>query len=301
MQSKESVKIVERKANPELDTQAIVNRKKFINRVLDNRKEGLKIRRENLVSLGDFAIDQVRWYTWFQASHEDEQICTLRLYETSLMGACYHRLAIFPNETLTVQILGYPEVTWDGEGILEMGFICPSMWLDAYFISTIVRDRPSMDVLANFPISLMKQSATKAGELSYMLVDVIQSFHNRTSDYPDKLVAAMDAAVAQGDNWALEIAMGILETFAALTTNIGYDFEEVLVKNLQFQEKYHLRELGPDRIGIRTFINFPLLGMACMWYDKGHRLSVETGWLPPYLVEGRWLEDVKGRSHDKSL
>ncbi|TOH50049.1 hypothetical protein CGI80_12655, partial [Vibrio parahaemolyticus] len=70
-------------------------------------------------------------------------------------------------------------------------------------------------------------------------------------------------------------------------------FEEVLVKNLQFQEKYHLRELGPDRIGIRTFINFPLLGMACMWYDKGNRLSVETGWLPPYLVEGRWLEEVK--------
>ncbi|HCG6611460.1 TPA: immunity 49 family protein [Vibrio parahaemolyticus] len=294
MQSKESVKIVERKANPELDTQAIVNRKKFINRVLDNRKEGLKIRRENLVSLGDFAIDQVRWYTWFQASHEDEQICTLRLYETSLMGACYHRLAIFPNETLTVQILGYPEVTWDGEGILEMGFICPSMWLDAYFISTIVRDRPSMDVLANFPISLMKQSATKAGELSYMLVDVIQSFHNRTSDYPDKLVAAMDAAIVQGDDWALEIALGILETFAALTTDIGYDFEEVLIKNLQFQEQYQMRLDAPKKlISIETFISFPLLGMACMWYDKGNCLSVETGWLPPYLVEGRWLEDVK--------
>ncbi|MCX8787969.1 immunity 49 family protein [Vibrio parahaemolyticus] len=294
MQSKESVKIVERKANPELDTQAIVNRKKFINRVLDNRKEGLKIRRENLVSLGDFAIDQVRWYTWFQASHEDEQICTLRLYETSLMGACYHRLAIFPNETLTVQILGYPEVTWDGEGILEMGFICPSMWLDAYFISTIVRDRPSMEVLVNFPISLMKQSATRAGKLSYMLVDVIQSFHNRTSDYPDKLVAAMDAAIAQGDDWALEIAMGILETFAALTTDIGYDFEEVLIKNLQFQEQYQLRLDAPKKlISIETFISFPLLGMACMWYDKGNCLSVETGWLPPYLVEGCWLEDVK--------
>ncbi|EGR0718492.1 immunity 49 family protein [Vibrio alginolyticus] len=294
MQSNESSKVVERKANPELDTQAIVSKKKFINRVLDNRKEGLKVRRENLVSLGDFAIDQVRWYTWFQTSHEDEQICTLRLYETSLMGACYHRLAMLPNEPLTVQILDYPEVTWDGEGILEMGFICPSMWLDAYFISAIVRDRPSMDVLANFPISLMKQSATRAGKLSYMLVDVIQSFHNRTSDYPDKLVAAMDAAVAQGDNWALEIAMGILETFAALTTDIGYDFEEVLIKNLQFQEKYQMRlDKSEDLISIETFISFPLLGMACMWYDKGNRLSVETGWLPPYLVEGRWLEEVK--------
>ncbi|MBO0216606.1 immunity 49 family protein, partial [Vibrio sp. Vb2880] len=113
--------------------------------------------------------------------------------------------------------------------IFKTGFICPSMWLDAYFTSVIVRDKPSMDVLANFPVSLMRQSSTKAGELSYMLVDVIQSFHNRTSDYPDKLVAAMDAAVTQGDNWASEIAMGILETFAALTTNIGYDFEEVLV------------------------------------------------------------------------
>ncbi|HHF3029626.1 immunity 49 family protein [Vibrio diabolicus] len=294
MQSNESIKIVERKANPELDTQAIVSKKKFINRVLDSRKEGLKVRRENLVSLGDFAIDQVRWYTWFQTSHEDEQICTLRLYETSLMGACYHRLTMFPNEPLTVQILGYPEVTWDGEGILEMGFICPSMWLDAYFTSVIVRDKASMDVLANFPISLMRQSSTKAGELSYMLVDVIQSFHNRTSDYPDKLVAAMDAAVDQGDDWALEIAMGILETFAALTTDIGYDFEEVLIKNLQFQEKYQMRLDKPeDLISIETFISFPLLGMACMWYDKGNRLSVETGWLPPYLVEGRWLEEVK--------
>ncbi|HCG7077848.1 TPA: immunity 49 family protein, partial [Vibrio parahaemolyticus] len=271
MQSKGTIKIVERKADPELSESGVYSEKEFINKILDQRKEGLKIRRENLVSFGDFAIDQVRWYTWFQTSHEDEQICTLRLYETSLMGVWYHRLAMNPNDELTIKILDYPEVTWDGEGILEMGFICPSMWLDAYFISTIVRDRPSMDVLANFPISLMKQSATKAGELSYMLVDVIQSFHNRTSDYPDKLVAAMDAAIAQGDDWALEIAMGILETFAALTTDIGYDFEEVLIKNLQFQEQYQMRLDAPKKlISIETFISFPLLGMACMWYDKGN-------------------------------
>ncbi|EOV3418078.1 immunity 49 family protein, partial [Vibrio parahaemolyticus] len=235
MQSKGTIKIVERKADPELSESGVYSEKEFINKILDQRKEGLKIRRENLVSFGDFAIEQVRWYTWFQTSHEDEQICTLRLYETSLMGACYHRLAMNPNDELTIKILDYPEVKWDGEGILKTGCINPNRWIDMYFISTIVRDRPSLDALASFPISLMKQSSTKAGKLSYMLVDVIQSFHNRTSDYPDKLVAAMDAAIAQGDDWALEIAMGILETFAALTTDIGYDFEEVLIKNLQFQ------------------------------------------------------------------
>ncbi|MCX8774041.1 immunity 49 family protein, partial [Vibrio parahaemolyticus] len=204
MQGKKPVKIIERTARPKLDDNSIASEKDYINRILDKRKEGLKIRRENLVSFGDFAIGQVRWYTWFQTSHEDEQICTLRLYETSLMGACYHRLAMTPNDELTIKILDYPEVKWDGEGILKTGCINPNRWIDMYFISTIVRDRPSLDALASFPISLMKQSSTKAGKLSYMLVDVIQSFHNRTSDYPDKLVAAMDAAVDQGDNWALE-------------------------------------------------------------------------------------------------
>ncbi|MGL1136741.1 immunity 49 family protein [Vibrio parahaemolyticus] len=285
---------IERNADPKLTSELIKGYSSDIDEDLDTRKEVISIRRENLVALSDESFYLVRWYSWFPHSIENDQIGTLCLYEASLMRAFYHQLAMRPDEPQSIQLPRYPEVTWKGEGILKTGFICPSMWLDAYFTSVIVRDKASMDVLANFPISLMRQSSTKAGELSYMLVDVIQSFHQRTADYPDKLVAAMDAAVAQGDDWALEIAMGILETFAALTTDIGYDFEEVLIKNLQFQEQYQMRLDKPeDLISIETFISFPLLGMACMWYDKGNRLSVETGWLPPYLVEGRWLEDVK--------
>ncbi|GAB7230820.1 immunity 49 family protein [Vibrio rotiferianus] len=285
---------LERSANPKLTPELIQGYNSDINEDLDTRKEVICIRRENLVALSDEAFELVRWYSWFPQSIENEQTGMLCLYEASLMRAFYHQLAIKPDEAQSIQIPGYPEVTWKGDGILKTGCLHPNRWLDAYFTSVIVRDKPSMDLLANFPISLMKQSSTKAGELSYMLVDVIQSYHNRTSDYPDKLVVTMDAAVAQGDDWALEIAMGILETLAALTTDIGYDFEEVLVKNLQFQEQYQMRLDTPKNlISIETFINFPLLGMACMWYDKGNRLSVETGWLPPYLVEGSWLEEVK--------
>ncbi|MBM4977000.1 hypothetical protein HYO23_17010, partial [Vibrio parahaemolyticus] len=130
MQGKKPVKIIERTARPRLDDNSIASEKDYINRILDKRKEGLKIRRENLISFGDYAFEQVRWFTWYQASCEDEKICTLRLYETSLMSACYHSLAIHPSDELTIKILGYPEVTWKGEGILKTGFICPSMWLD---------------------------------------------------------------------------------------------------------------------------------------------------------------------------
>ena len=206
---------VERKAEPHLTLNDVADYQMYINEDLDERKELIVIRRENLVALSDDASEQVRWYTCFPSAIETEKIGTLCLYEASLMRAFYHQLAMRPDEPQSIQLPGYPEVIWKGEGILKTGCLHPNRWLDAYFTSVIVRDRPSMDILANFPISLMRQSSTKAGELSYMLVDVIQSFHNRTSDYPDKLVAAMDAAVAQGNNWALEIAMGILETFAA--------------------------------------------------------------------------------------
>ncbi|BBL88857.1 hypothetical protein VroAM7_15100 [Vibrio rotiferianus] len=285
---------IHRKAAHELSIEELSYYTKQIEKNLDKRKSRITIKRENLVYLTEGVWEQIRLYTLFPMSEITDQVGTLRLFEASLMQASYHRLANNPEMSWPITLPEHPEVSWKGEGILKTGFICPSMWLDAYFTSVIVRDKPSIDLLANFPISLMKQSSTKAGELSYMLVDVIQSFHNRTSDYPDKLVVAMDAAIAQGDYWALEIAMGILETFAALTTDIGYDFEEVLIKNLKLQEQYQMRLDKPEGlISIETFISFPLLGMACMWYDKGNRLSVETGWLPPYLVEGRWLEDVK--------
>ncbi|MBE4440859.1 immunity 49 family protein, partial [Vibrio parahaemolyticus] len=176
---------VERKAEPHLTLNDVADYQMYINEDLDERKELIVIRRENLVALSDDASEQVRWYTCFPSAIETEKIGTLCLYEASLMRAFYHQLAIKPSEPQRIQLPDYPVVTWKGEGILKTGFICPSMWLDAYFTSVIVRDKASMDVLANFPISLMRQSSTKAGELSYMLVDVIQSFHNRTSDYPD--------------------------------------------------------------------------------------------------------------------
>ncbi|MCG6240504.1 immunity 49 family protein [Vibrio diabolicus] len=180
---------IERNANPKLTPELVQGYSSDINRDLDMRKDVINVRRENLVALSDEAFEQVRWYTWLPHSIENEQTGTLCLYEASLMRAFYHQLAMRPDEPQSIQLPGYPEVIWKGEGILKTGCLHPNRWLDAYFTSVIVRDKSSMDLLANFPISLMKQSATKAGELSYMLVDVIQSFHNRTSDYPDKLVA----------------------------------------------------------------------------------------------------------------
>ncbi|WP_462167547.1 immunity 49 family protein [Pseudoalteromonas sp. GB43] len=125
--------------------------------------------------------------------------------------------------------------------------------------------------------------------VSYKLVEVFQAFHHRQDNYPSLLNQCMKMAVDQGNDWALGIAMGYLETFAALTTDIGFDFNETLAKNVQLQEKYWINASGPDTVPVESFLPLQLLGMACMWRDMGNTVTVESDSLPLFLIEGTYF------------
>jgi hypothetical protein len=260
---------------------------------LDKRIRRISIRRENLTSIPDQLIFHSRWQTWLEQTPEVEKLSTLCFVEAAAMRAAYFKLAQTPEVEQAISILGFPTVRWNGKGIKEAGTVHPVRWIDAYFTAVVARDTTSMDSLASFSIDLMKQSATQADAVMYSLVEVFQAYHHSSSDYGDKLIRTMAELRADGDDWCLFVGMGMLETFAALTTDIGYDFNQVLAKNLQLQERYHIEEAGEHRIAVQSFINIPLLGMACMWHDRGNELQVSGPFLPPALVDGRWLDEVK--------
>lgn len=285
--------ILTRKADPSFDTIPLEERVFDGDENLDERVECFPIRRENLTALADEHIFYARWQTWLEQTPEVEKLSTLCFVEAAAMRAAYFKLAQTPEVEQAITILGFPTVHWNGKGIKEAGTVHPARWIDAYFTAVVARDTTSMDSLASFSVDLMKQSTTQAGPVSYMLVEVFQAYHHQTPDYADKLLRTMDAAMKQGNDWALDIAMGMLETFAALTTDIGYDFNQVLAKNLQLQERYAIQENGPNYIAVESFINIPLLAMACMWHDRGNELQVSGPFLPPALVDGRWLDEVK--------
>ncbi|TOQ46395.1 hypothetical protein CGG94_25420, partial [Vibrio parahaemolyticus] len=54
---------IERKAEPQLTPNDVAEYQMYINEDLDERKELIAIRRENLVALSDDVSEQVRWYT----------------------------------------------------------------------------------------------------------------------------------------------------------------------------------------------------------------------------------------------
>ena len=246
-------------------------------------------RRDNLLSFSNLYISFSRWLTWEVQTNEIEKESASGLRYASKMYAAFLKLAEHPEQDIMFKIFDLPAVTWNGLGMLEDGRAHPSQWLDAYFLAVITRDSESMDSLANFPVEIMKQSATKAGPVSYKLVEVFQAFHHRQDNYPSLLNQCMKMAVDQGNDWALGIAMGYLETFAALTTDIGFDFNETLAKNIQLQEKYWINASGPDTDPVESFLPLQLLGMACMWRDMGNTVTVESDSLPRFLIEGTYF------------
>lgn len=246
-------------------------------------------KRDNLINYTREFFDLSRWLTWEVQTPEVEKESATGLRYASKMYAAFLKLAEQPEQDLTFTIYDLPEVTWNGKGMLEAGRAHPSQWLDAYFLAVITRDTESMDSLANFPIEIMKQSATQAGPVSYKLVEVFQAYHQRRADYPKLLKECTGMAMKQNNDWALYIAMGYLETFMALTTDIGFDFNEVLTKNLQAQERYHINESGPERAPVKSFLPLQLLGMACMWHDRGNEVTVESDSLPRFVIEGTYF------------
>ncbi|MEZ8188279.1 immunity 49 family protein [Shewanella sp. 5S214] len=248
--------------------------------------------RDNLLRYAQEYINFSRWLTWEVQTPEIEKESATGLRYASKMYAAFLKLAEQPEQEQTFKIYDLPEVTWNGKGMLESGYAAPSEWLDAYFLAVITRDTESMGSLANFPIETMKQSATQAGPVSYKLVEVFQAYHNHLPDFPMLLNNTMEELLADGDDWSIYIGMGYLETLAALTPatfDIGCDFNEALAKNVQAQERYHINESGPDHAPVDSFLPLQLLGMACMWHDRGNQVLVESDSLPRFLIEGKYF------------
>ncbi|MED5511882.1 MAG: immunity 49 family protein [Pseudomonadota bacterium] len=246
-------------------------------------------RRDNLLSFSNLYIGFSRWLTWEVQTNEIEKESASGLRYAAKMYAAFLKLAEHPEQDITFKIFDLSEVTWNGLGMLEDGRAHPSQWLDAYFLAVITRDFESMDSLSSFPVEIMKQSATKADPVLYSLVEVFQAYHHRHPDYPKMLNDTMKELIADGDDWSLHVGMGYLETFAALTTDIGFDFNETLAKNIQLQEKYWINASGPDTVPVESFLPLQLLGMACMWRDMGNTVTVESDSLPRFLIEGTYF------------
>ncbi|WP_419658517.1 hypothetical protein Dvar_73420 [Desulfosarcina variabilis str. Montpellier] len=261
-----------------------------INHVIngDVRKK-IGIVRNNIKSIGEDALVLARHLN-YRRSEENDRLAVEWLRYGSKAYAAYFELAREPKKKQTIRILDLPPVTWDGRGIIDDGMISALDWQEAYFLAAVMRDRESMDSLARFPVDLLRKSATKNESPEYLLVEAIQSLHLGRPDYETRMTGfTRTFDMRSASDWIMYITMGKFETLVALTQILDLDFNAILAKHLGSHRRYYERHTPENIAPVDSWIAIALLGMACMAHDKGEPVTVESDYIPRFLIEGTYL------------
>lgn len=165
-------------------------------------------------------------------------------------------------------------------------------WLQGFYLASAVRESHLNDKLAEIPVSILKQSSTRSDEYLYLQIEALQSFWKGEPDTPEKLIAAMQATepeqVKVGTvDAALNFAVPEIDLLFRLLENDSTAFNEALIKAVKCHKKsWSKKSLKNNPHG---FLAISLLGLASIAYDRGNSITVESDYIPKYIIEGDFL------------
>jgi hypothetical protein len=166
-------------------------------------------------------------------------------------------------------------------------------WIKAFWLSVICREQGRMTDLCNVPISLLRESGAEYDEYIYAWVDVLQSYWLNAGNVGDKLVAAVngtdpDRAEIADRNLMLKILYPPLDLFTQYLRQDHERFNAVLAEVIQWHKEYWSEE--QDRASSSEgLVALGPLAIACLAYDAGFPIDVDSDYLPKALLEGAWV------------
>ncbi|MEU7478313.1 immunity 49 family protein [Lentzea sp. NPDC042327] len=171
-------------------------------------------------------------------------------------------------------------------------------WLDAFWLAVIVRDRKCIDLLASFPLDIIKASGNQYEELDALWARTLQMFTKGEPGMAESLAEAMAATdperlTVSPPEYALRLAFPVMNTFLNMVrSNHEREFNEALAQALEQHKAYFTADskLADDPRGL---IALAPLGLACIAKDSGLNVEVESDYLPKHLVLGSWAGEYQ--------
>lgn len=166
-------------------------------------------------------------------------------------------------------------------------------WNTAMSLAMICRERPRIDLLAGFPIDVLRTSGGQADEFQYDWIKTLQAYWRSEEGLVDVLLRAMQGADPEADTIAgpemvAHLFYPPMELFYLLTQREDARFNESLAKALELHKQYWTAtsERTSDSDG---FVAWRVLAIACLAKDAGVDITVESDYLPKNLVDGTWV------------
>ncbi|MGY5134629.1 immunity 49 family protein [Streptomyces nigrescens] len=170
-------------------------------------------------------------------------------------------------------------------------------WLTTVYLATICRDNERLDRLMQVPVSFLRESGAVFDEYVYSWVEALQSYwFRRADDMWNKLVEAISGASPQVARIAdqetlLKILYPPLELFQLYNRGESGQFNASLAEFLTWHKQYwtgdEARSMDSDGL-----VALAPLAIACMVYDNGFPIEVDSEYLPKELLQFGWAGEV---------
>ncbi|MFJ6615607.1 immunity 49 family protein [Streptomyces sp. NPDC091289] len=165
-------------------------------------------------------------------------------------------------------------------------------WLTTLWFTIICRDQPRMDQMCRVPLDLLRASEAEGDEYIFHWVDALQTYWLEQPGLPEKLTAAIEKSHPDIANIT---PRDLLQCVLYPPINLFYKFirkdhagfNEALAEALELHKAYWG---APERAGdIAGFLALGPLAIACLAYDAGFPIEVESDYLPICLLDRSWV------------
>lgn len=170
-------------------------------------------------------------------------------------------------------------------------------WLTAFWFAIICRDQDRMTQMCQVPLEILRASGAHGDEYVYDWVDTLQTYWLERPGLVEKLSAAIDNSYPEVATIA---SRDLLQNILYQPINLFYQFlrkdhaafNAALVEALQLHKGYWTAdEKRANDLGGSVALG--PLAIACLAYDAGFPIDVESDYLPKYLLEREWVGEFE--------
>ncbi|MFZ3560812.1 immunity 49 family protein [Streptomyces sp. BH055] len=170
-------------------------------------------------------------------------------------------------------------------------------WINAFWLSVICRETDRLGRLCEIPISLLRASGAEYDEYVYHWVDSLQTYWHEAPGLVDKLSATIGASypdvASNTDQDLLEkILYQPVNLFHRFLRQDHAGFNEALVEALEHHRQYWTAE-EQRADSPEGFVALGPLAIACLAYDSGFPIDVESAYLPRALLNRSWVGEFE--------
>ncbi|MEU8590173.1 immunity 49 family protein [Streptomyces sp. NPDC048664] len=170
-------------------------------------------------------------------------------------------------------------------------------WLTTLWLVIVCRDQQRMDAMCGVPVELLRASGAHGDEYVYRWVDSLQTYWCERPGLIEKLQSAIEASYPEVASIApRDLLQNVLyqpiNLFSYFLRKDHAGFNSALIEALELHKAYWTATAERSR-DLNGVIALGLLAMACLAYDAGFPIDVESEYLPKSLLDRSWVGEFE--------